>query len=85
MVVEGLVVHVCSLVFLGSYLYIGVSCDIQERKEKMCTRFSIFNTATIVPLPENQICFLFDGVSYSVEPSVNAWSVISKFHFLEGC
>ena len=25
--------------FLDSYSYIGVSCDTQERKEKMCTRF----------------------------------------------
>ena len=43
----------CMLIgFLGSYLYLSVSCDIQEtgKKGKMCTRFSIFNTATLVPL-----------------------------------
>ena len=28
----------CMLIgFLDSYLYVGVSCDIQEGKEKMCT------------------------------------------------
>ena len=32
--------------FLGSYLYIGVSCDIQERKEKK----SVFDFLSLILL-----------------------------------
>ena len=51
--VEGLLaiyVHVQSCMVVYAHWF-GVNCDIQERKKIICTRFSIFNTATMVPLP----------------------------------